>query len=142
MTSLLAMLRMSQLLSHISRVCTTLTFSSAVASFSQPFCPSNSTLSLPLLTSAAHFLTVLYNGGSFPRVSMKFSRISSEDIPFLQKYNVLDNHSDFRFLHSAMCRTLSLQIALHKQPSMAACFSHSQCPSFRSNDLLTNILIK
>ena len=55
MPTLLAMLRMSRLLSHITRVCTTLTFSSAVTSLGLPDGPSSSTLSLPLQSSAAHF---------------------------------------------------------------------------------------
>ena len=48
MPTSLAMLRRSCLLSHITRVCTTLTFSSVVASLGRPNPPSSSTLSLPL----------------------------------------------------------------------------------------------
>ena len=47
---------------------------------------------------------------------------------------VLDNRSDFKFLHFANVLHPPLKNALQKQPSMTACFSHSQCPSIRSND--------
>ena len=47
--------RRSRPLSHITRVCTILTFSSAVASLRRPDRPSSSTLFLPLLNSAAYF---------------------------------------------------------------------------------------
>ena len=53
MPTSLAMLRRSRLLSHITRVCKNLTFSSAVASFERPHHSSSSTLSPPLLNSAA-----------------------------------------------------------------------------------------
>ena len=55
----LVMLRRSHLLSHITGVCTALTFSSEVASLERPDRPSSSTLSLTLLNSAVHFFTVL-----------------------------------------------------------------------------------
>ena len=53
--TLLAMLPRSHFLSHITRVCTTLTFSSVVASLGRPDSPSSSTLSLLLLNSVAHY---------------------------------------------------------------------------------------
>ena len=89
-TSQATLLR-SRLLSHISRVCTTLTFSSAVASL---------TLSLPLLNSAAHFslhcaITTRLLPKGFHVVFMNFLGRHS----FLTE--VLDNHSDFKFLHFA-----------------------------------------
>ena len=56
---------------------------------------------------------------------------------------VLDNRADFKFLHFAKSVELSsLKSALYKQRCMTACFSHSQCPSIRSNDRLTKILIQ
>ena len=55
MLTSLAMLRRSHLLSHITWVCTTLTFSSVVAYFGWQDYPSSSMLSLPLLNSAAQF---------------------------------------------------------------------------------------
>ena len=48
---------------------------------------------------------------------------------------VLDIGSDFKFLYFANVSHLSS----HKQPSMTACFSHTQCFSIRSNDRLTKI---
>ena len=59
MPTSLAMLCKSHLLSHITRVCTTLTFSSAMASLGRPDRPSSSTFSLPPLKLCAHFFTVL-----------------------------------------------------------------------------------
>ena len=55
MPTSLAILPRSRLLSHITRVCSTLTFSSGVASLGWQDHPSSSTLSLSLLNSAAHF---------------------------------------------------------------------------------------
>ena len=46
----------------------------------------SSTLSLPLLKSAAHFFTMLYEGDSSPKILMKLSWISFGDMPFLQMY--------------------------------------------------------
>ena len=49
------------------------------------------------------------------------------------------------FQVSPFCKCVassSLKIALHKEPSMTTCFSHSLCPSIRSNDRLTKILIQ
>ena len=66
----LAMHCRSHLLSHITRVCTTLKFTSVVASLGRPDRQSSSTHSLSLLNSSAHFITVLSEGDSFPRVSM------------------------------------------------------------------------
>ena len=62
MPTSLAMLRRSCLLSHIIRVCTTMTFSSVVASLRQPDCPSSSTLSLPLYCPFFHcpFFSLCY----------------------------------------------------------------------------------
>ena len=56
MLTSLAMFRRSRLLSHVARVCTTLTFALAVASLGRPDRLSSSTLSLPLFNSAAHVL--------------------------------------------------------------------------------------
>ena len=50
-----------------------------------------------------------------------------------------------RFQVSPICKCVassSLKSALHKQPSMTACFLYSQRPSIRSNDRLTKILIQ
>ena len=54
MLTSLAMLHISHLLSYIARVCTTLTFSSVVASLGQPDRPSFSMLSLPLYCPFYH----------------------------------------------------------------------------------------
>ena len=54
MLTSLAMLHISHLLSYIARVCTTLTFSSVVASLGQPDRPSSSMLSLPLYCPFYH----------------------------------------------------------------------------------------
>ena len=137
MLTSLAMLRSRHLLSHITRVCMTLTFSSAVTSFGRPDRPSSSTLSLLLLNCAAFFslwYKVLPNG--FHEVFMNFLGRHSL---FTE---VLDNHSDFKFLHFANVSHPPLTTLYIKQPSMTSCFSHSQCPSIRSNDRLTKILIQ
>ena len=138
----LDMLCMSRLLSHITMLCTTLTLSSAVTILGRPDRPSSSMFSSPLLNSAAHFfhcaIRRLLNKG-FHEVFMNFLGRHS----FLTE--VLDNRSDFKFLRFRKCVVhvpSSLKSAFHKPPSMTACFSHSQCPSVRSNDRLTQILIQ
>ena len=108
MPTSLAMLRTSRLLSHIIRVCMTLTFSSAVSSFGRPDLPSYSMLSLSSnLNSAAHFSTVIKEGDSVTRVSMKSSWISLGGIPFMQKYLLTALISSFSSLQ--MCHTPSLK---------------------------------
>ena len=90
----LAMLRRSRLLSHITRVCTTLTFSSAVAYFGRPDRPSSSTFSLPLLNSAAHFFHCTIRWRLLP----KGFQIFFGGIPFLQKYLITALISSFSIL--------------------------------------------
>ena len=41
-----------------------------------------------------------------------------------------------------MCRTISIKNALHNEPSMTACFSHSQCPSITNKDFNPMYLTK
>ena len=59
MPTKLAMLCRSRLLLHITRVCTTLTYSSVVVSFGQQDRPPSSSHSLPILNSAVNIFTVL-----------------------------------------------------------------------------------
>ena len=92
----LAMLRTSLLLSNITRACTTLTVSSAMAArFGRPDRPSSSTLSFP---PAAHFL-LCYRRRILPKCFHEVFMI------FLGRYffltEVIDNRSDFKFLHFA-----------------------------------------
>ena len=142
MPTSLDMLRRSHLLSHITRVCTTLTFSSAVAALGRPDRPSSSTLSLSLpLNSAVHFFCAIRRlpPKGFHEVFVNLLGRHS----FLTE--VLDYHSDFMISSFSIlqtCRIPSLNSALHKQPiaSITASFSHSQCPSIRSNDRLTKNL--
>ena len=66
---------------------------------------------------------------------------------FLERHSflteILDNCSDFKFLHFAnVSHPPLLRSASHKQPSTITCFSHSQCLSIRSNDPLTKIFIQ
>ena len=77
----LAVLRRSRLLSHITRLCTTLTFSSVMAAFGRPDRPSSPTLYLSSSQTLLPSFTLCYK-----RVSMKSSWISLGGIPFLQKY--------------------------------------------------------
>ena len=114
-----------------------------MASLGRPDCPSFTTLALPLLNPAAHFFTVLKEKNSFPRVSMKYSWISLGGIPFFLSYR--STWSPLWFQLSLFCKCIasfSLTSALHKEPSMTACLTHSQCPSIRSNDRQTKILIQ
>ena len=55
-------------------------------------------LSFPFLNSAAHFLTVLYEGDSLPCFSMKSSWIFLGDIPFLLRYHMTALTSTFSIL--------------------------------------------
>ena len=98
MPTSLDMLRRSHLLSHVTRVCTALTLLSTVASLGRPDLQSSSMLSLPLLNSTAKLFhcairrRLLPNG--FHEVFNILGRRS-----FLTE--VLDNGSDFKFLHFA-----------------------------------------
>ena len=99
--TLLAMLRRSCLLPNIFRM--TLTFLSVVASLGQPDPPSSSTLSLPLLNSAAIFYCAISRGlfpKGFHELFMNFLGRHS----FLEE--VLDNRSFFKFSILQMCHTL------------------------------------
>ena len=123
------MLRRYRLLIHITRVCTTLTFSFAVVSLGRPECPSSSRLSLPLLNSAVQFFLPCYKKQTTSHeVFMNFFRRHS----FLKKYLITALISSFSILQ--VCRTPLSKSALHKQPSVTAYFSHSLCPSIRSTD--------
>ena len=137
MPTLLTMLCSSRLLSHLTRVCTTVTFSSAVAPLVRPDRPSSSSsfkLCCPFFHCAIR-RRLLSKG--FHEVFMNFLGRHS----FLRE--VLDKCSDFKFLHFANVSHPPLFIsALHKQPSMTACFSQPQCPSNSSNDRLTKILFQ
>ena len=138
-TTSLARLCRFRLISNITRVCTTLTFSSPVASFGRPDRPSSSTLSLLLLNSAAHVSCAI-------RRRLLPKDFHEVCLNFLGRYSflteVLDNRS---YQVSPFCKCVappSLKSASHKQSSMTACFSHSQCPSVRSNEQLTKICIQ
>ena len=102
MPTSLAMLHRSRLISHITRVCTTLTISSAVASLGRqnrhyPQCSLSRTKPCcPFLHCAIRRL--LHKG--YHDVFMNFLGRHS----FITE--VLDNRSDFKFLHFAICRTL------------------------------------
>ena len=100
MPTSLAMLRRSPLLSHISSMCTTLTFLSAVASLGQPDRPSSSTISLPLLNSAAYSFNCAIGRRQDPKGFLHEVLMN-----FLGRYSilteVLDNRSDFKCLHYA-----------------------------------------
>ena len=87
-----------------------------MASLGQPDRPSSSML------SAAHF-SLCYKKETPSQVFMNYLGRHS----FLTE--VLDNRSDFKFLFFANVSHPPLLSALHKQPSMTTCFSHSQCPS-------------
>jgi hypothetical protein len=76
------MLRRSRLLSHMTRSCTASAVSLLVASFGRPGRSSSSMLSMPLLNSAGHFLTVLYEGDSFPSVSWSLHAWSLHEFPW------------------------------------------------------------
>ena len=95
----LAMLRRSRLLSHITRMCSTQTFSLMVASFGRPDRPSSSTLSLPLFNYAAHFFQCAIRRRLLPKGFHEVFINSLERHAFLTE--VLDNRSDFKFLHFA-----------------------------------------
>ena len=125
------MLQRSCLLSHITSVCTTLTFSSAEhlmggGGGGRPSIILN--VLLPhLLNSAAHVYTVLYKVDSFPRLSMK-------SLNFLGRHSflteVFGNCSDFNFL----------LFANMSHPPFLKSDLHSQCPSNRSNEGLITLL--
>ena len=56
---------------------------------------------------------------------------------------VLDNSFDFKFLHFAnVSHPPLLKVLYISNQAISACFSHSQCPSIRSKDRLTKILIQ
>ena len=89
----------SRLLSPLTRVYTTMTFSSAVAYLGNPDRPSSSTLSLPFLNSAVHFYHCAIGRRLLPK------GFHEEFMNFLGSHSfltkVLDNCSDFKFLHFA-----------------------------------------
>ena len=128
------MLRRSRLLSLITTVCTTLTVSSAVASFGRSDCPSSSTLPLRLLNTAAHFTTVLQSRRLLPNGFHEVFMHFFERHSFLTEE--LDYSSDFKILHFA--NVSHILPSLRKQPRI----SQSKCPSIRSNYRLKNILIQ
>ena len=137
MSTLLAMLRRSRLPSHIPMVCTALTFSSGMASLERPDIPSPSTLSFPLLDSAAHFFhcairrRLLSKG--FNEVFMNFLGRHS----FLTE--VLDNRSDIIFLHFAnVSHPPLLQVLYISNQAWCMLFTLP----IRSNDQLTKSLIQ
>ena len=128
---LLAMFCRFPLLSHMTRVCTTLTFSSAVASLGWPDRPSSSTLSLRLLNSAAHF-SLCYKKNLLPNT------FHEGFMYFLWGHSFLTEVLEVSPFWKCVAPS-SLESASHKQPIMTTCFSHSQCPSIRSNDRLTKV---
>ena len=93
------MLRRSRFLSHITRACTTLTFSSVGASLWRPDRSSSSTLSFPPLKRCCLFIQCAIRRRLLPKgfheVFMNFLGKHS----FLTE--VLDNRSDYKFLHFA-----------------------------------------
>ena len=101
----LIMLRRSRLLSHITRVCTTLKFSSALTSLVQPGPPLPSTLSLPLKSCCLFFHCATKRRFLFKGVHKVFRN-------FLWRHSflseVLDKRSDFKFLHFANVSHLPL----------------------------------
>ena len=105
----LPMLYRSRLLSNITRECTTLTFPSAVASLGRPDRPSSSTFSPPLKLCCPFFHCAIRRllPRSFHKVFMNFLGRHS----FLTE--VLDNHSDFKFLHFAIVPHLPLLKVLY-----------------------------
>ena len=125
MPTSLAMLRRSHLLSHITRACKTLTFSSAVACFGADSPSIIPTISLSLLDSAAHFLHCDIRRRLFPK---SFHEVL---MYFLVRHSFLtevpDNLSDFKFLNFASV-SHPAQIKVF-YISMTTCFLHSNCPS-------------
>ena len=118
MPTSLAMLRRSRLLSHITRVCTTLERKTVHH-------PQRSTPPLKLCCPFFHCAI----SRRLHDVLMNFLGRHS----FLTE--ILGNPSDFKFLHVANVSHPPLLKVLYI--SNHACFSHSQCPSISSNDRLT-----
>ena len=101
----LVMLRRSRLLSHITRVCTTLKFSSALTSLVQPGPPPPSTISLPLKSCCLFFHCAIKRRFLLKGVHKVFRNFLGRH-SFLSE--VLDNRSDFKFLHFANVSQLPL----------------------------------
>ena len=81
-----------------------------------------------LLNSTVQFIRRRLLSKGFNEVFMNFLGRHS----FFAKYMLTALISSF-FICKCVAPS-SVKSALHKQPSMTACFSHSQCHSIRSND--------
>ena len=114
MPTSLAMIRRSRLLSHITRVCTTLTFSSSVASLGRPDGPSSQTFSFSVF-----FYCPFIHCATCIRWSLLPKGVHEVFMNFLGRHSffteVLDSRSDFKFLHFAN---------ESHPPSMTTCFTH------------------
>ena len=109
MSTSLARLPRSRLLSHITRVCMTLTFSSALESLGRPDRPSSSTLSPPLKLCCPFFNCTLRRllPKGFHEIFMNYLGRHS----FLSE--VLNKRSDFKSLQLANVSHPPLLSALH-----------------------------
>ena len=130
----LAMLRRSRLLSHITRVCTIFTFLSVVAYWCSQTVHILNALSSPLKLCCP-FFSLCYKKET-PSQGFPWSLHEFPWGAFLSYRSTwsLDNRSNYKFLHFANVSHPPVLKVLYikcKQPSITACFSHSQCPPIR-----------